>query len=197
MPARRDRCGARTRTRRGPWRAACKPSSVASRCEHRSADGHPSARPTRELSESTCSDPRAGLRSPIRSCSGQSLPRFTPAAAFRPRGHRHCGAGPRLTADGRYPLACSLELGLSSDAAFRPMRPRPSGRLQGRLILPDSNARSTRDHRWSVGSSGAGPRAHCSAGSWRAAMIASAMTPYPSALGWTSSAPMRVSSRSR
>jgi hypothetical protein len=79
MPARRDRCGARTKTRRGPWRAACKPSSVASRCEHRSADGHPSARPTRELSESTSSDPKAGLRSPIRSCSGQSLPRFTPA----------------------------------------------------------------------------------------------------------------------
>jgi hypothetical protein len=61
-------------------------------------------------------------------------------AAFHSRrrtgGHRHCGAIPRLTADGRYPLACSEELGLSSDAAFRPMRPRPSGRLQGETVYP-------------------------------------------------------------
>ena len=89
-------------------------------------DGHPSERPTRELSEQPAAA-EAALRSPIRSCSGQSLPRFTPPANRR---HRHCGAGPRLTADGRYPLTCSMELGLSSDAAFRPVRPRPSSRLQ-------------------------------------------------------------------
>src|SRR5829696_6284313 len=28
--------------------------------------------------------------------------------------HRHCGAGPRLAADGRYPLPRAVELGLSS-----------------------------------------------------------------------------------
>ena len=28
--------------------------------------------------------------------------------------HRHCGTGPRLTADGRYPPPCAAELGLSS-----------------------------------------------------------------------------------
>lgn len=79
----------------------------------------------------------------------------------RTAGHRHCGAGPHLAVDGRYPLACSVELGLSSDAAFRPMRPRPSGRLQGRPFYPwqrHSNIRSA------VGATGAliagrGPRA--------------------------------------
>src|SRR5918992_1286797 len=92
-------------------------------------DGHPSLRPTRELSE----PPAAARRPPCAPLFG-----LAPARACRvslppgePGGHRHCGAGPRLTADGRYPLACSEELGLSSDATFRPMRPRPSGRLQG------------------------------------------------------------------
>ena len=87
-------------------------------------DGHPSVRPTRELSEprrAACA-PLFGL-APARACRVSLL--------RRSRRHRHCGAGPRLTADGRYPLTCSMELGLSSDAAFRPMRPRPSGRLQG------------------------------------------------------------------
>ncbi len=41
------------------------------------------------------------------------MPRFTPIR-LAPERHRHCGAGPRLTADGRYPLPCAEELGLSS-----------------------------------------------------------------------------------
>ena len=86
-------------------------------------------------------------------------------AAFHSRsrrsGHRHCGAGPRLAADGRYPLACSVELGLSSDAAFRPMRPRPSGRLQGarfyqfeRLFARDTAKPLTNERRLSVANLG-------------------------------------------
>jgi len=85
----------------------------------RRGDGHPSG--AAGCPTAHAADPRAGqrasppgepgLRPPIWPCSGWSLPRFTPA----PRGrHRHCGTGPRLTADGRYPPPCAGELGLSS-----------------------------------------------------------------------------------
>src|SRR5687767_13789913 len=90
-------------------------------------DGHPSMRPTREQSEPPALPYSVLLR--------LELARFTPRPEpFDPAGHRHCGAGPRLAADGCYPLACSVELGLSSNAAFRPMRPRPSSRLQGPIV---------------------------------------------------------------
>lgn len=43
---------------------------------------------------------------------------------------RHCGARPRLSADGSYPLPCVAELGLSSCRSGSPRRDtRPSGRL--------------------------------------------------------------------
>ena len=106
--------------------AVCKPSSVTRRTEVHRVDGHPSeagGRPTAHAA-----DPRAGqraspprrlpaarLRPPIWPCSGWSLPRFTPFADPKAGDrHRHCGTGPRLTADGRYPPPCAAELGLSS-----------------------------------------------------------------------------------
>jgi hypothetical protein len=69
---------------------------------------------------------RPGLRPPIRPCSGWSLPRFTPPADPKAgRRHRHCGTGPRLTTDGRYPPPCAEELGLSSrDRRIAPTVPR-------------------------------------------------------------------------
>ena len=45
--------------------------------------------------------------------------------------HRHCGTGPRLTADGRYPPPCAVELGLSSRRPGCPADARPSDRLAG------------------------------------------------------------------
>ena len=107
--------------------AACKPSSVPEPIRIGPMDGHPSVRPTRELSE----PPAAARRPPCAPLFGLAPARACPFhSRFRRSGHRHCGAGPRLTADGCYPLACSMELGLSSNAAFRRSRPRPSGRLQ-------------------------------------------------------------------
>ena len=73
--------------------------------------------------------------------------------------HRHCGTGPRLTADGRYPLPCAAELGLSS----RPSRgcprrgSRPSDRLADRPILPSPDGPV---HRLSNGRSGSAPSDH-------------------------------------
>ena len=111
--------------------AACKPSSVPRPIRIGLMDGHPSLRPTRELSE----PPAPARRPPCAPLFGLAPARACPFhSRFRRSGHRHCGAGPRLTADGCYPLACSEELGLSSDAAFRPMRPRPSSRLQGPIL---------------------------------------------------------------
>ena len=97
-------------------------SRVLSR-RSRSGDGHPS----RDAGCPTplAADPRAGRRTPFRR-SGPRLPsylallrvelaRFTPARpTFADLPARHCGAGPRLTADGCYPLPCVAELGLSS-----------------------------------------------------------------------------------
>ena len=87
--------------------------------DSRRGDGHPSG--AAGCPTAHAADPRAGqrasppgepgLRPPIWPCSGWSLPRFTPVPKGR---HRHCGTGPRLTADGRYPPPCAGELGLSS-----------------------------------------------------------------------------------
>ena len=95
-------------------------------------DGHPSERPTRGLSE----QPR---RPPIRSCSGQSLPRFTPASALRPgrasslwRWSSPHG-GRALPAGLLYGARTFLERGLSADAPAA-VRPPP-----GTDSLPDSN----------------------------------------------------------
>src|SRR5579859_8116876 len=62
----------------------------------------------------------------------RELARFTRVSAVR-----HCGAGPRLTADGCYPLRCPVVPGLSSAscaaATIRPARPlksRPGDRSE-------------------------------------------------------------------
>jgi hypothetical protein len=98
-------------------------------------------RPTRGLGSAPLPRRRLradGLRPPIWPCSGWSLPRFTPLADRGRRRHRHCGTGPRLTTDGRYPPPCAAELGLSSRRT--PGRPggevRPSDRLADASILP-------------------------------------------------------------
>ena len=98
------------------------------------ADGYPPAR---------AADPRTGQR------ASPPAIRVTPSylallrvelAAFhsvgRSRRHRHCGAGPRLAADGSYPLPCVVELGLSSRRTGCPAVARPSGRLADSGILP-------------------------------------------------------------
>ena len=120
--------GQRTSPRRNPWRSACKPSSVPA------PGGAATAIHLSDLPEGWASHL---LRRERRLAPSYSVLLRLELAAFhsRLRGHRHCGAGPRLTADGRYPRTCSMELGLSSNAAFRPLRPRPSGRLQGRHCI--------------------------------------------------------------
>ena len=135
------RSGRKTRTepaRRGDvLEAACKPSSVVSRCEHRSRTAiH--LRDHRELSEQPAAA-EASLRSPIQSVLGQSLPRFTPPANQEasslwrwssPHGGQAIPADPALWSSDFPP-----------DAAFRPMRPRPSGASRTAIVL-DSNVRS-------------------------------------------------------
>jgi hypothetical protein len=134
-PAPPARCGGMTRTRRGPWRAACKPSSVVSRCRSSVTDGHPSERPTRELSEPPAAA-EAALRSPIRSCSGQSLPRFTPRPGLATGGASSLWrwssphGGRALPADLLYGARTFLGRGLSTDAPAA-VQPPP-----GMVILP-------------------------------------------------------------
>ena len=60
------------------------------------------------------------------------LARFTRGSGRPVLPARLCGAGPRLSADGCYPLPCVVELGLSSCRSGSPRRDtRPSGRLAG------------------------------------------------------------------
>ncbi len=56
--------------------------------------------------------------------------------------HRHCGTGPRLTADGRYPLpcACGARTFLTLERVAPP-NARPSDRLADRLSLPRLRSR--------------------------------------------------------
>src|SRR5205085_10110092 len=54
---------------------------------------------------------RATPSSPYAILQREELARFTPLSRVR-----HCGAGPRLTADGCYPLPCPALSGLSSSA---------------------------------------------------------------------------------
>ncbi len=116
--------------------AACKPSSVP----RKRGDGHPSRAPvTRRL-----------LR-PTRERGDAPLVRLTPhglsylafhkveLARFTRRRPetpptRLCGAGPRLSADGSYPLPCVAVLGLSSSGES-PRRAQPSGHLAGEMTL--------------------------------------------------------------
>ena len=138
---------ARTRTSRSS--PARRPVSRVLYRGLRRGDGHPSG--AAGCPTAHAADPRAGqrasppgepgLRPPIWPCSGWSLPRFTPA----PRGrHRHCGTGPRLTADGRYPPPCAGELGLSSRRPVaRPTRDHPAASL-AREVYARPAERATR-----------------------------------------------------
>ncbi len=63
---------------------------------------------------------------------GRACP-FHPARP-KPRPTRLCGAGPRLAADGSYPLPCVVVLGLSSGDGL-PRHTRPSSHLTGRWTL--------------------------------------------------------------
>ena len=65
------------------------------------------------------------------------LARFTPAGA--PSRHRHCGAGPRLTADGSYPLPCAASSDFPHATAGRPTtRDHPTASLTAGLYRPSS-----------------------------------------------------------
>src|SRR5829696_2074297 len=87
-------------------------------------DGHPSE--AAGYPTALAADPRAGQRtSPPTGCPARVAPSYLALlrvefAAFhsvvglRRRRHRHCGTGPRLTTDGRYPPPCAGELGRSS-----------------------------------------------------------------------------------
>ena len=144
-----ESAAARRRRRRiSVSEAVCKPSSVPSGAEAPSGDGHPSG--AAGCPTAHAADPRAGQRtSPPTGCpAGCALlfglaPGGVCRVSLRPPAradgrHRHCGTGPRLATDGRYPPPCAEELGLSS----RPSRgcPRrgaqPSDRLADRRILP-------------------------------------------------------------
>ena len=100
---------------------SCPPSSGVGR------DGHPSERPTRGLSEQPAAA-RSRLRPPIRSCSGSSLPRFTPASLRASSLWRWSSphGGRALPASLLYGARTFLERGLSTiaPAAVRP----PPGR---------------------------------------------------------------------
>jgi hypothetical protein len=134
-----------TRQARSASEVACKPSSVPL------ARGWSSiwdaGRPT-----PPAADPKAGRRTPVQlaphapsylALHQVELARFTRSAGAEPT--RLCGAGPRLAADGCYPLPCVVVLGLSSSDES-PRHPRPSGHLAGRRTLPPTAARGRR--RW-------------------------------------------------
>ena len=102
--------------------ATCKPSSVpplyaAGTVIHlgRRLPGASSGRPEGEATHSFRDPPK---RAPIALLFGLAPGRACPFHPAQPACAglpvRHCGAGPRLTADGCYPLPCVAELGLSS-----------------------------------------------------------------------------------
>ena len=64
-----------------------------------------------------------------------------PTGRGPPGRHRHCGTVPRLSADGRYPLPCAAELGLSSSRGGRSRSRRAAIRSpRRRSILPPACA---------------------------------------------------------
>ncbi len=117
---------------------ACKPSSV------------PLSRGWSSIWDAGCptslaADPKAGRRTPVRlaphvpsylALHQVELARFTRSAEAEPT--RLCGAGPRLAADGSYPLPCVVVLGLSSGDGL-PRHTRPSSHLTGRRTLPPAS----------------------------------------------------------
>jgi len=129
---------------------ACKPSSV------------PLARGWSSIWDAGCptplaADPKAGRRTPVQlaphvpsylALHQVELARFTRPAEAEPT--RLCGAGPRLAADGSYPLPCVVVLGLSSGDGS-PRHTRPSSHLAGRGTLPPA-CLGGRVSPWTIGS---------------------------------------------
>ena len=99
----------------------CKPSPVPPLARRRRSSiwdrGYPRPRaadPRTERRRPTHARPGAPCRSSYLALHRVELARFTRSSGRAARPIRHCGAGPRLTADGCYPLPCVGELGLSS-----------------------------------------------------------------------------------
>ena len=97
-------------------------------------------RPTRGLGSAPLPHrrlPADGLRPPIWPCSGWSLPVSLRSTACADDRHRHCGTGPRLTADGRtrHPALRSSDFPHAIDGSPRPDA-QPSDRLADPSILP-------------------------------------------------------------
>ena len=127
--------------RGGANESICKPSSVPQVPKHARRRSSISGR---RLPDGSCGRPEgtAAHRSARRT---GPLPSYLALlqvefAAFHPAGRqadhrtRLCGTGPRLAADGRYPLPCAGELGLSSGrTGSRPARDHPIGSLAGRF----------------------------------------------------------------
>ncbi len=166
MPGARRRCHWATWRPRGgsAIRVAIRASSGPTRTEQRTSarrpvsrvlshggdrgDGHPST--VDGCPSPLAADPRAERRTPSRASPtghleallfGLAPGRACPFHPARPTEVdlpvRHCGAGPRLSADGSYPLPCVAELGLSSCCPGSPRSDtRPSGRLADAPILP-------------------------------------------------------------
>jgi len=121
--------------------AACKPSSVPPAPRRRR--GWPSIW-GRRLPDGSCGRPEgwAARLSPgepgcalLLGLAPGGVCRVSLRAAARATGrHRHCGTGPRLTADGRYPPPCAGELGLSSRRLVaQPARDHPATSLTDRF----------------------------------------------------------------
>src|ERR1035437_2660596 len=89
-------------------------------------------RPTRGLGSATSSARRPGFPNHRTASSYLALLRAEFAAFHQPdranpTSLRLCGTSPRLAADGRYPLPCAVELGLSSRVRQKPSaRDRPA-----------------------------------------------------------------------
>ena len=149
--------------------AASRPVSRVLCRDLRRGDDHPSLAAGYPTAQAA--DPRTGQRDLFRSTDrlpGRSnrvllfglapsrVCRVSPTALGSPRARlRLCGTGPRLTADGRYPLPCAEELGLSSRSRPRPSaRDRPADSPGGILVQPAGRAKSvslpTGRSRWTL-----------------------------------------------
>ncbi len=105
----------------------------------------------RRLPDASCSRPEGGATHPCAACAtrallfglapGRACP-FHPARP-KPMPTRLCGAGPRLAADGSYPLPCVVVLGLSSGDGS-PRHTRPSGHLTSRWTVAPLRQRLAR-----------------------------------------------------
>jgi hypothetical protein len=180
VPARRGLKSTRTilsrtarRSRLWPVRsdrvAASRPVSRVLCRDLRRGDDHPSLAAGYPTAQAA--DPRTGQRDlfrpndrfPERSnrvllfgLAPSRVCRVSPTGLGLPRARlRLCGTGPRLAADGRYPLPCAEELGLSSHARPKPeARDRPADSPGGILVhageVEPNRSRSTWRQPWTL-----------------------------------------------